>query len=276
MKKFTFLLVFPIIVLISATSYSYPLDYLDPDYIPKGRRAHFSIDCQLAVIPRSVAFSDADDENEDETKPHIGGGFGILFPNGLNHIFGDFLGDYIGPIGFRIGYLTGGPLSPEGDALDLNNPDKEPYESTIFELDFMYPYGIAGRGFSFILSEWEYISTSKTDAKIQHVDIPAGTRMRQSIGLVGFELPFMLMDSEAIGFGMPTTAFGIVFRYEILILTLETLDPPHEAAYANHALLVGAYFNWGITERLFTEICIQLGNGLKSPSGFVGHIEIKL
>ena len=277
MKFSAYFLFFPVITLIISTSYAYPLDYLEEDFVrPDETEVEWFISGIIAEVPRTVAFSEADDSNKEETKPHLGYGFGMLFPHGLNNMLGDFLGDFIGPIGLRFAYLTGGPLSPEGDALDLNNPDKEPYESTIVELDFVYPYGIGGRGFSFILNSWEYISTTTQETKYRWKDLPIGTRMKQTIGMIGFEIPFTLLSHDRLGFGLPRTALGLLARYEILILQMTTLAPPIEEVIGSHILTFGGFFSCGITEWLYAEFAVQIGGGVYGPSSFVAHVDFKI
>ena len=69
MKLYSIILLLSVISLFTSTSYAYPLDYLEEDFVyPEETEVEWFISGIIAEVPRTVAFSEVEDNDNDETK----------------------------------------------------------------------------------------------------------------------------------------------------------------------------------------------------------------
>ncbi len=250
-----------------------PLPELEAD-----RLAHrFFFDVRGAVFTRNVDFSSqAEREEGGDQEPHWGIGVGVHFPEGLNHVIGDGLGDFIGPVGIRLGYLIGGAFSPGGDALDLEDADEDAFQTQELQLGFFGALGGRGRGLDVILNNWAFFGELSLEAQFRGTTLPEGTRVKQSIFQIGAAAPMTIFREIDMGIDGTHSIFGVRGRYEFLQLSLTSLNPEVKGREPNHTFLFGFWLDWGLLDWLKVDADLDIGAVARSPSGVVVHFRLAL
>lgn len=239
----------------------------------------FFVDGGPVFSLRTVGFADAPEEYEGSFLPHIFVGLGIWFgdPHGIGENADDLFSDLKRPFGIRLGVTWGGQFPFIDGSIDVAAAGPDDFTHFEIEFEIMGPWWAWGVGPDLIISEWDFVSVTNNDLEFRGTVIPAGSELKQSINQYGLGVPITIAgdwDLTLFEERVPTL-FGLYFKYNFLLLGVESPTPAIKDNVENHVASFGLWIDWGIARFLRFQLRVAVGN-IVTYENFVGELKASL